>query len=275
MSWRRFVTPLQRWVTASVIGLAIVFGSAAAWAMRVSPMVAEMTTTGAASSARIEVGNVGSSALPFETTLTRLDMDAEGNFVETPADETFLVFPPQGVVGVNGRQVVRVQWVGDPNIATSQAYYLWVKQLPIPTPDKPAATDGEVQVTVLYTMKALLIVAPPGAQPDVKVVSSKPTMLEPGATGEPTTDESTPQPGIEVVIENAGRRHAIMSGATWVVEGTTVAGQAYSQTYTPADLDAALGVGYVPPGGGKRTFRIPTRGQQLDGDKPISIRFAR
>lgn len=95
-----------------------------AWAMRVSPMVSELTTSGAGSAARIEVGNVGSAALPFETRITRMDIDADGNIVETPADEDFLVFPPQGVVPVSGRQVVRVQWIGDPAIDVSRAYYL-------------------------------------------------------------------------------------------------------------------------------------------------------
>jgi len=36
-------------------------------------------------------------------------------------------------VSVGGRQVVRVQWVGEPNLETSQAYYLWVRQLPVAT----------------------------------------------------------------------------------------------------------------------------------------------
>ena len=273
--FRHIVRLPARWITAGLIALALTLGSAAAWAMRVSPMVAEMSTTGATSSARIEVGNVGSAALPFETTITRLDTDAEGNFVEVPDEENFLVFPPQGVVGVNGRQVVRVQWVGQPDIETSKAYYLSVKQLPVPTDGKPPEAGGSVNVTVLYTMKALLIVAPPGSEPKVEVVSAKPAMLEPGSRGEPVTPDAKPEPGIEAVIANTGTRYALMSGATWIVEGTAVDGQAFRRSYNSSDLDAALGVGYVPPAGGRRTFKIPTDGVELDPAKPIAIRFAR
>ncbi|WP_392352935.1 hypothetical protein V8F63_09260 [Brevundimonas sp. LF-1] len=150
-----------------------------AWAMRVSPMVSELTTTGAGSAARIEVGNVGSAALPFETMITRMEIDADGNIVETPADEDFLVFPPQGLVPVGGRQVVRVQWVGEPTIDASQAYYLWVKQLPVATDPADPEGGGALSVQVLYTMKALIVVAPPGAQPKIEVLSVTPAMVTP------------------------------------------------------------------------------------------------
>jgi len=66
-----------------VVGLVAV---SAAWAMRVSPMVAELTTTGTGSAARIAVGNIGTAALPFETRITRIDYDADGKMVETDAD---------------------------------------------------------------------------------------------------------------------------------------------------------------------------------------------
>src|SRR5690606_7654112 len=150
-----------------------------AWAMRVSPMVSELTTTGAGSAARIEVGNIGSAALPFETLITRMEIDADGNIVETPADEDFLVFPPQGLVPVGGRRVVRVQWIGAPTIESSHAYYLWVKQLPVVTDPTVPESGGALSVQVLYTMKALIVVAPPGAQPKSEVVSVTPAMVTP------------------------------------------------------------------------------------------------
>ena len=253
-----------------------------AWAMRVSPMVSELTTSGAGSTARIEVGNVGSAALPFETLITRLDIDADGNMIETPADENFLVFPPQGLVPVRGRQVVRLQWVGDTNIPASQAYYLWVKQLPVATDDSQPDTGGSVAVSVLYTMKALVVVAPPGATPDIKVVSVKPLMIAPPA---PTIDPSlagdapppppvADMPGLEVNIINAGRRYALMSGATWNIEGTTADGQPFTRQLPGQEIASTIGVGYVAPLGGKRTFQLPI-GVMLDPAKPLTVRFSR
>lgn len=265
---------------AAVILVMAVAG--AAWAMRVSPMVSELTTTGAGSAARIEVGNVGSAALPFETRITRMDIDTDGNVTETDADEDFLVFPPQGLVPVNGRQVVRVQWIGDPKIETSHAYYLWVRQLPIATdPTATPESGGAVSVQVLYTMKALIVVAPPGAEPKVEVVSVTPAMVSPPA---PEIDPSLAngqtiapppaEPGIEVVVSNTGKRYALMSGATWIVEGTDTAGQPFRREYEGGEISKTVGVGYLAPGGGKRTFKLPT-GTALDPAKPVTLRFGR
>ena len=253
----------------------------AAWAMRVSPMVSELTTSGAGSAARIEVGNIGSAALPFETLITRMEIDAEGNIVETPADEDFLVFPPQGLVPVGGRQVVRVQWIGEPTIESSHAYYLWVKQLPVVTDPTVPESGGALSVQVLYTMKALIVVAPPGAQPKIEVVSVTPAMVapptpdvDPSLSGGEAPPAPTAEPGIEIVVTNTGKRYALMSGATWIVEGTDKAGQAFRREYDSNAIAQTVGVGYLAPLGGKRTFKLPT-GVELDPAKPVSVRFAR
>ncbi len=265
-------------LAALVAGLLFI---TAAWAMRVSPMVSELTTSGAGSAARIEVGNVGTAALPFETRITRMDIDADGNIVETPADEDFLVFPPQGLVPVSGRQVVRVQWIGEPNIEVSRAYYLWVKQLPVATDPTVTESGGAVAVQVLYTMKALIVVAPPGAEPKVEVVSVRPAMvtppapeIDPSLTGGAPVAQPPAEPGVEVVVSNSGKRYALMSGATWVIEGTDVSGQAYRRELNSDEVSKTVGVGYLAPGGGRRTFKVPT-GVELDATKPVTLRFAR
>lgn len=265
-------------VAALVAGLMFI---TVAWAMRVSPMVSELTTSGAGSAARIEVGNVGSAALPFETRITRMDIDANGNIVETAADEDFLVFPPQGLVPVSGRQVVRVQWIGEPNIDVSRAYYLWVKQLPVATDPTVTESGGAVAVQVLYTMKALIVVAPRGAEPKVDVVSIRPAMvappapeIDPSLTGGEPVAQPPAEPGVEIVVANSGKRYALMSGATWVIEGTDTSGQSYRREFNSDEISKTVGVGYLAPGGGRRTFKVPT-GVELDPAKPVTLRFAR
>lgn len=271
---------LRRWASAFAAVLASFAFISVAWAMRVSPMVSELTTSGAGSAARIEVGNVGSAALPFETKITRLDFDADGNPVETEGDENFLVFPPQGLVSVGGRQVVRVQWVGEPNLETSQAYYLWVRQLPVATDlTTEPETGGAVSVSVLYTMKALIVVAPPGAEPKVEVVSVRPVMvtppapqIDPSLTGGVAPPAPTPEPGVEIVVTNTGKRYALMSGATWTIEGTDTAGEPFRLQLTGQQISETVGVGYLAPAGGRRTFSVPT-GIALDPNKPVTVRF--
>lgn len=249
-------------------------------AMKVSPMVSELTTVGAGSSARIEVGNFGGSALPFETLITELVVGPDGEMIEQPADDVFLVFPPQGIVPTNGRQVVRVQWIGDPDIKTSRAFYLWVRQLPVATTPESEG-QGSLQVSVLYTMKALIVVAPPGAEPTVSVVSAVPAMVRPPAAQiDPSltggqVDEPAAQPGLEITVENSGTRYALMSGASWNITGTDINGQPYQKVMSSDTVSEVVGVGYLAPGGARRTFKVPTDGVELDTTKPVAVRFSR
>lgn len=269
-----------------VMTMVLVLLAVPADAMRVAPMVAELTTTGVGSAARIEVGNIGSAALPFETRITRIEMGPNGEIIETPADEDFLIFPPQGLVPVSGRQVVRVQWVGAPDLASSQAYFLTVRQLPVSTDIQPRA-EGEAPraaVQILYTMKPLIVVAPPGAEPDVKVESARVTMIQPptpdidpelaGTPEQQAAATPPPVPGVEVVVANAGRRYALMSGATWVIEGTGADGQPLVQTLSHSTVSSLVGVGYLAPAGGRRTFQIATE-QPFASDKPVTVRFTK
>ena len=281
--------PRARWQAAALAFVAALVLTPVAWAMRVSPMVAELTTSGAGSVARIEVGNAGAAAMPFEAAITRIEFMDDGTLVETPADEDFLVFPPQGLVPVGGRQMVRVQWVGEQNIDTSRAYYLMVRQLPVATDVEAGEADKpNLSVTVLYTMKALLVVAPPGAEPDVHVVSAEAVIIpaaEPENNAPPAPQgvappapaevvEAIDQPGVRVVVSNRGKRYALMSGATWVMEGTGIDGQPFSHRYDGGEISRLIGVGYVAAAGGQRTFMVPTS-VPLDPAKPITIRFAR
>lgn len=277
---RRFMGFKRIWSLAATAAAFSLMLISTADAMRIAPMVAEMSTSGAGATARIEVGNVGSRAMPFETAITRVEMDSEGRITETPGDDDFLVFPPQGLVAVNGQQVVRVQWVGPP-LDQTRAYYLAVKQLPVEVdPTAIPDTQSSVAVNVLYTMKTLLLVSPKGVTPDVKVTSVTPTDVTPA---EPQIDPSlavtdlpapVAVPGVKVEVTNQGGRHAMMSGATWVIEGVTVSGEPFSRRLSGSEVSQMVGVGYVAAGGGRRVFDLPL-GVALDPAKPMSVRFTR
>jgi fimbrial chaperone protein len=240
-------------------------------AMRVSPMVIEMTTKGSGATARLEVQNLNQTQLAFETRITRIDYDANGNMTETAADGDFLVFPPQGVLAQGARQVVRLQWLGDADLAASRGYYVSVNQLPVKLAAGDAAQPG-AQVQVVYHMKALVVVAPPKATPKVELVSAKPVMIEPKP--EPGAKEAAKgdlQPGVEVTVRNTGTRYAMMAGAKWTIEGKSTDGKPLSVVLTQEDLNREIGVGYLEALKGLRTFRVRTG--TAFGAAPIRVRF--
>lgn len=237
-------------------------------AMRVSPMVLEMETTGGNATARIEVQNINKSNLPFETRVTLAEFKNDGTIAETARDEDFLVFPPQGLLPANGRQVMRVQWVGG-ELDASRAYYLSVNQLPVQLEEYAEGGAG-AQVQVLYNMKALVIVAPPGAEPNVSVVSARSEPFQPPA---PPSGGAAPDkvPGVAVTLRNTGKRHAMMSGLTWHIDGKNDQGTPVRLILTSEDLAKGIGTGYVAAVNGERTFRIPTN--VIFGNEPLSVRF--
>jgi fimbrial chaperone protein len=255
---------------AAIFAIAIMCIAGVAEAMRVSPMVVEMTTTGAGSTARVEVQNLDSANLPFETRVSRIDYDAQGNMTETPADGDFLVFPPQGLLPQGGRQVVRLQWVGGADLPASRGYYLSVNQIPVSFAAGDQASAG-AQVQVVYHMKVLVTVAPPNAQPKVELVSAKPVAIAPKpAPGEKTATGPT-TPGVEVTVRNTGNRYAMMAGATWSIEGIGADGKPLKVTLNHDDLSRDIGAGYLAPLNGVRTFQVPTG--QAFGSAPIKVKF--
>ncbi len=262
-------------VLVPILATTAIVAISAAHAMRVSPMVVEMTTKGAGATARVEVQNLNPGALPFETRITRIDYDDKGVMSETPADADFLVFPPQGILPPGARQVIRLQWVGDADMPASRGYYLSVNQLPVDL--APGQASGGAQVQVVYHMKALVTVAPPNAVPKVEVVSVKPVTIAakepPALPGAPAaTTAAAPSPGIEVVVRNTGTRYAMMAGTNWTIEGTGTNGKPVKLTLAGDDLSRAIGVGYLAPLGGLRTLQVPT-GTALTG--PIKVRFGK
>lgn len=262
---------ISRTLVRSAAAVVMAFGAAATvYAMRVSPMIVEMTTTGTDSVARIEVQNLNTGRLPFETRITRLAFDENGIPTETPADGDFLVFPPQGMLPQGARQVIRLQWVGAPDIPTSQAYYLSVNQLPIPA--DPNSAPQSAQVQVVYHMKALVVVAPPGAQPNVSVKSAQPIDYQPPA--EKAGDPLPPKvPGLEVTMQNTGRRHAMMSALKWIVDGKDTAGKPLRVIISEEDLNRGIGSGFIAGGGATRIYRFPV--VKAFGPGPITVKFTK
>jgi fimbrial chaperone protein len=270
-------------LAASVLAMTALALAAPAEAMRVSPMVAEISLTGGGSSARIDVGNETDTPLPYETHITRVDFDADGTLHETPADDDFLVFPPQGVIGAKGHQTIRVQWVGDPLMKASRSYYLEVRQLPIPFAETGSSDKPSVSIQILYRIKAMITVAPKGAKSSVSVVSVEPMMIDPphrqsvlstdpkAAAAALAAQPAPPKiPGLRVTVTNTGTRHALMGGVNWIVDGTAPDGKPFHVAIPRETVGAAIGIGYLSPEGGQRIFNLPFD-QPTKG--PVTIRF--
>ena len=266
------VSRLGRAARSCGVAAALLVWPAGASAMRVSPMVVELSTAGAGATARVEVQNINPTPMPFEARVFRLEFADDGKVTEVPADEDFLVFPPQGALKPGGRQVVRLQWVGGA-VTSSRGYYLSINQIPVDLNQTAAPDKLGAQVQLVYHIKVLTTVAPPGAQPRIQIESATPAMV-PGVAvaGAPVNSEPPKQPGIAITVSNSGKRYALMAGTTWTIDGLGLDRKPQRVVLTRDDMSHILGAGYVAALNGRRTFLIPTGKPFAPG--PIKVRFS-
>lgn len=215
---------------ATLIGVAT--GIFSAQAMGVSPIVLDMSTMGNKTS-QLTVTNDNATPMPVEIIVSRVELNEKGEMTSTPAGDEFLIFPPQAMVSAGGSQVFRIQWVGDPQIKTSQSYTFSVNQVPLAMP------EGKSGVQVVFNFACVVNVSPANGTSGINIVRA--------AVGKDEKGKLRP----EVVVSNPGNIHAKLTDAT-----VTLSSGSWSQTLTPEQLHQKMGVGLVQPGKTRR-FLLP------------------
>ncbi len=144
-----------------LLGLPLIIGlinASPASAFRVEPMSAEIPSAGPDTKGEIRIENPHDHPITVEMVTEQRDFDANGKETRTPAEDDFLIFPPQTLVQPGKTQLVRYQYIGDPKIPATKAYVINVRQLPIDL--KPDAQSG---MKFLYNFGLARYVVPEGA----------------------------------------------------------------------------------------------------------------
>ena len=227
------MTSKFRKLAAFAASIMAAFLATAANAMSVSPLVLDMSTTGTSSHEQLSVLNDAASALPVEIVVSRLELSENGEMITKPAGDEFLVFPPQALVKPGGTQNFRIQWVGDPNIPTSQSYVFSVNQVPV------KMSKGQSGVQIVFNFATIVNVTPPGGRSEISLV----------AAGVGKDDKGKLRP--EVTVKNPGNINAKLTDAT-----IRLSSGSWSETLEPDELRQAMGLGLVQPGKTRR-FALP------------------
>lgn len=231
--------------------IVLALSSAAAEAARISPMVVDVKPLGRESIARVELTNPGDAEFPVEVRMYRGVISEDGNLELTPADEDFLVFPAQILVPPQSQQAFRVQYVGEPELAASQVYYMQIRQVPV------EFAPGQSQVQVVVNFNVLVNVIPDGASA-LPVVES----VVPATRGDVA--------GVEVRVANQGTLYFTASSMPWQVRGAAEEGGDVELQLTPREIAELIGVGVVAPGRA-RIFFIPTGKPLVEGTVQASL----
>lgn len=229
-----------------ICGLAMLaLSSGKAHATRVTPMLVDVSPTGRGSVARVELVHTGDRDFPAEVQMFRGVISENGELELIPADEDFLVFPAQVVVPASSQQVFRVQYIGEPELAASEIYYLQIRQIPVDL------ETGESQVQIVVNFNVLVNVVPSGAQPDLVVESIRPAVRD-------------DVHGVEVRVENQGTLYLKAGMLPWRLNGTAEDGTELNLDLPPSEVSKLIGVGVVAPGRA-RVFFIPTEKPLVEG----------
>lgn len=243
-------------------------------ASRVSPMIVEMTPSGRGSVGRVELTNDASRDIAYEVQMMRGDISTAGELTLTPADEQFIVFPPQSLIEANSQQVFRVQYVGEDALDSSQIYYLAVRQIPV------AFEEGQNEVQVVVNYNVLVNVVPEGTQP--QPITRAARYVERPKPSEDLADEAVPEDkapesapiekGILVDLGNEGTRYYFAGRADWEIAAQTVTGQPFTLSLNAREVAKFTGVGVIGPGK-TRQFFIPTEQPLQSESIRISIKL--
>jgi fimbrial chaperone protein len=77
------------------------------------------------------VTNTRDDPLPLEFQAFRREVGRDGEQQLVPADDAFLIFPPQALLEPEATQAVRIQYLGDPGVRVSESYVIEVQEVPV------------------------------------------------------------------------------------------------------------------------------------------------
>lgn len=204
-------------------------------AFRVAPMVYELAPSGSGTSQVIRVENTDDRPITLEITVARRSIGPDGTEQRTPAEDDFVVFPPQTVLQPGDTQAFRLQYIGPQTITESVTYAVTVAQLPIEI--RETNFQG---IQVVYNFTTTAHVVPPGAAPGLTVVNAV----------------AGPGPGqVTVNLRNDGTKQAYMTPLVWVLRN----GRGEEIAFRDNDLIEIIGISFIQPGRTRAlVFPVPT-----------------
>lgn len=239
----------------TITGLAFAIalcGATATAGVRVQPMSYDLSPAGNKARQDLRVENTASTPTPVEIRVERREILPDGSDKRTPADDDFLVFPPQGIVPANGFQTFRIQYIGEPAIKETRLYLVTVAQVPV-----SGAGEAATGIKIVYNIGTLAAVSPANATPRIVVIGAKPA--------------ANPKM-IEVTAENQGNGYTRLRNGAW----TLTSGDGKAETLEGEALRAAIDNALIEPGK-RRVLPLPvSEGFKREGAtasyKPYSSR---
>lgn len=166
-------------------------------AFSLTPMSVEFEPKGKEATRSFLVENNSAEKIAVQVTMARRVIDLEGKETNPEADDDFIVYPPQLILGPNEKRTIRVTWAGDADPKAELAYRIIAEQLPVDAEKRPRAKNAMIKMLLRYL--GAVYITPKDAKPALSVSSPE------RATS--TKDKSAQ---LSFVLENSGTAHKII-----------------------------------------------------------------
>lgn len=203
----------------------------ALYAMTVSPVVIDLQTSGQRMSQVVTIENKYAKPVILEVLTQEAEYTDEGvRGTGRPTDD-LLVFPPQAQIAPGGTQAVRIQYVGDPDLAKSRHYFVTVAQLPVKIP------EGESALQLLYNFQIVTGVSMAGKRPNIAVEKAESYV---GGDGKPRV--------LLVLNNNADAYGYLSNGSLRIVQKDDAGKEIFKKSMTGDQISQEIGFGLVGAG---------------------------
>lgn len=217
-------------------------------AFRLTPMVQEFSPAGQGTRQTFTVINNENRPIAVRIEFAHRDIDIHGNETLEDASGKFSAFPPQMVVQPDSRQVVRVQWRGEPSVEKEQAYRLIARQLPV---EFDREQQEGVSLNIMFVYQASVYVSPPEEQVDVVIEDVERTVDEEG------------NPLLSLELNNRGNVRTVIDDPSVTIRSTQN-GTSEEITLQGAQLGPLSGVNVLA--GNRRIVSVPWPDELPEGD---------
>lgn len=226
---------MAAWPKAAIYGAMAVATCAtvatAVYAMTVSPVVIDLQTSGQRMSQIVTIENKYAKPVILEVLTQEAEYTDDGVKGTGKATDDLLVFPPQAQIAPGGTQAIRIQYVGDPELAKSRHYFVTVAQLPVKIP------EGDSAVQLLYNFQIVTGVSMAGKRPNIV------------ATGAGSYTGGDGKPRVELILKNDADTYGYLSnGSLRIVQKDASGKEIFKKSMTGEQISQEIGFGLVGAG---------------------------
>ncbi len=216
-------------------------------ALQMNPLSVVLKPSGGGTKQSFKVTNESDKPIAVQfSVMTRQQPNLTSKELRKPADNDFMIYPPQTIIPARSTQKVRIEWLGARQIPREQTYRLIAEQVFVSLEEKEATG-----VKMLMTLVGALYVQPKGIKSNVQV-------------------KAVQQQGnkLAVTLTNSGNRHQLMKHATLTLKNGGKIISLKGRQLEGLDGNNVLG-------GASQRFLIPVPQGYTNGRWVASIQYPR